>query len=447
MGCIVQDIEESVGAASSQVIAGIADKSVRDNLRSYMDHEKPVAERRAMAAEYVKGVADGTITDGDIDAASGFYAKFKDGQAQNLHSSLVADGLSHLVNDKNSGITRDTIIKDEAGNDVTVGGVINRANNDRDTLAKGIDANAKIIQGEVDRRNDQADNNQQRSIENGNGINKNKDAIDAEKDRNNQQDKQIGKIEDKQKSIGENVDKNSSEINKNKDAINAEKDRNNQQDKQIGKIEDKQKSIGENVDKNTKDISDNKKLGENNKSRLDEISKGAGDEIGNNRNSIHTEVEKQRKWNAEAEKEQSNWNRSAESAAGKMTTDISKNASSINANRNSIEDNRLSIENLQAKTQQDINRLDNKIDVMEGRLSNGVAMSSAMSQMQFNGGAGVGVGVASFNGSNAIALGAGYSFGSEDQWMLRGSLSHSQTSKGGNQSDTMAGAGVTYSFR
>ncbi|MEE1675555.1 YadA-like family protein [Agarivorans aestuarii] len=248
------------------------------------------------------------------------------------------------------------------------------------------------------------------------------------------------------KDIVEAGEERNRQIDENSRTIESEKDRNNQQDKQIGKIEDKQKSIGENVDKNAKNISDNKKLGENNKSRLDEITKGAGDEIDANRNTIHGEVDKQRKWNAEAEREQSSWNRSAEDAAGKMTTDISKNSSSINANRNSIEDNRLSIENLQAKTQQEINRLDNKIDVMEGRLSNGVAMSSAMSQMQFNGGAGVGVGVATFNGSNAIALGAGYSFGDEQQWMLRGSISHSQTSKGGNQSDTMAGAGITYSF-
>ncbi|MDO6687285.1 MULTISPECIES: hypothetical protein [unclassified Agarivorans] len=86
-------IEDSIGSASSQVIAGIADKSVRDNLREYMDGSPDTRPKQhAIAAEYVKGIADGTINASDIETASGFYAKFKNGQAQDLHSSLVADG-------------------------------------------------------------------------------------------------------------------------------------------------------------------------------------------------------------------------------------------------------------------------------------------------------------------------------------------------------------------
>lgn len=96
---------------------------------------------------------------------------------------------------------------------------------------------------------------------------------------------------------------------------------------------------------------------------------------------------------------------------------------------------------------QEIGRLDNKIDTVEGRVSNGAAMTGAMSQMQFgHSGLGVGAGVSNFNGSNAIAVGVGYAFGNEKQWMAKGSLGYAKSNKGSGSEDTMAAAGLTYSF-
>lgn len=103
---------------------------------------------------------------------------------------------------------------------------------------------------------------------------------------------------------------------------------------------------------------------------------------------------------------------------------------------------------LQKQFQGEINRLDSKIDTMEGRVSNGAAMVGAMAQMQFGSdGLGIGAGVANFNGSNALAIGAGYAFGDKKQWMAKGSLGYAESSKGRGSKDTMAAAGITYSFK
>ncbi|NOI79538.1 hypothetical protein F0237_02600 [Vibrio tubiashii] len=97
---------------------------------------------------------------------------------------------------------------------------------------------------------------------------------------------------------------------------------------------------------------------------------------------------------------------------------------------------------------QEVARLDAKIDNVEGRVSNGAAMAGAMTQMQFgHDGFGVGAGVANFNGSNAIAVGVGYAFGSEKQWMAKGSFGYAKSNKGNKSADTMAAAGLTYSFK
>ncbi|KLN63439.1 YadA C-terminal domain-containing protein [Vibrio sp. VPAP30] len=103
-----------------------------------------------------------------------------------------------------------------------------------------------------------------------------------------------------------------------------------------------------------------------------------------------------------------------------------------------------------AETQfkQEVARLDAKIDSVEGRVSNGAAMAGAMTQMQFgHDGFGVGAGVANFNGSNAIAVGVGYAFGNEKQWMAKGSFGYAKSNKGNKSADTMAAAGLTYSFK
>ncbi|WP_425667207.1 YadA C-terminal domain-containing protein [Vibrio tubiashii] len=101
-----------------------------------------------------------------------------------------------------------------------------------------------------------------------------------------------------------------------------------------------------------------------------------------------------------------------------------------------------------ADFQQEVNRLDAKIDSVEGRVSNGAAMAGAMTQMQFgHDGFGVGAGVANFNGSNAIAVGVGYAFGNEKQWMAKGSFGYAKSNKGNKSTDTMAAAGLTYSFK
>ncbi|MEZ8016992.1 YadA C-terminal domain-containing protein [Vibrio splendidus] len=130
----------------------------------------------------------------------------------------------------------------------------------------------------------------------------------------------------------------------------------------------------------------------------------------------------------------------------------------INDNKNRIDDaaseyNRdaKSAQNWAAQAEQqfkqEIGRLDNKIDTVEGRVSNGAAMTGAMSQMQFgHSGLGVGAGVSNFNGSNAIAVGVGYAFGNEKQWMAKGSLGYAKSNKGSGSEDTMAAAGLTYSF-
>ncbi|MPW29342.1 hypothetical protein F9L16_10065 [Agarivorans sp. B2Z047] len=113
-----------------------------------------------------------------------------------------------------------------------------------------------------------------------------------------------------------------------------------------------------------------------------------------------------------------------------------------------IEDGQQWAQHFEAQYKQDIARLDNKIDRVEGRVSNGVAMTGAMSQMQFNSsGLGVGVGLANFNGSNAFALGMGKVAGKNKEWMIRASFGYAQSDKGGDtQRDTMAAAGVTYAF-
>ncbi|MCG9690123.1 YadA C-terminal domain-containing protein, partial [Vibrio tubiashii] len=102
----------------------------------------------------------------------------------------------------------------------------------------------------------------------------------------------------------------------------------------------------------------------------------------------------------------------------------------------------------EAEFKQEVARLDSKIDTMEGRVSNGTAMVGAMSQMQFgHSGLGVGAGVAEFNGSKAVAVGVGYAFGAEKQWMAKGSFGYAESKKGKGSKDTMAAAGLTYSFK
>ncbi|WCP69876.1 YadA-like family protein [Vibrio tubiashii] len=102
----------------------------------------------------------------------------------------------------------------------------------------------------------------------------------------------------------------------------------------------------------------------------------------------------------------------------------------------------------EAEFKQEVARLDSKIDTMEGRVSNGTAMVGAMSQMQFgHSGLGVGAGVAEFNGSKAVAVGVGYAFGAEKQWMAKGSFGYAESRKGKGSKDTMAAAGLTYSFK
>ncbi|MDC5851985.1 YadA C-terminal domain-containing protein [Vibrio europaeus] len=102
----------------------------------------------------------------------------------------------------------------------------------------------------------------------------------------------------------------------------------------------------------------------------------------------------------------------------------------------------------QEEFKQEVARLDSKIDTMEGRVSNGTAMVGAMSQMQFGrDGLGIGAGVSQFNGSKAVAVGVGYAFGTEKQWMAKGSFGYAESRKGKGSKDTMAAAGVTYSFK
>ncbi|NOH26289.1 YadA-like family protein, partial [Vibrio europaeus] len=102
----------------------------------------------------------------------------------------------------------------------------------------------------------------------------------------------------------------------------------------------------------------------------------------------------------------------------------------------------------EAQFKQEVARLDSKIDTMEGRVSNGTAMVGAMSQMQFGrDGLGLGAGVAEFNGSKAVAVGVGYAFGAEKEWMAKGSFGYAESKKGRGSKDTMAAAGLTYSFK
>ncbi|MGR5092348.1 YadA-like family protein [Vibrio maritimus] len=155
MGCAVED---AAGSVTGGAIAAIAPREVRDDLRKYTDSDVPLAERHAMAANYVKGLADGSISEKDAEAASGLYVKFKDGKAQDLNSSLIADGLTHMVNNKEISYN-DVIGQDENGKNITVNDAINAANANRIDGAEGIDKNLGTIQGEVDRRNDQQDHN------------------------------------------------------------------------------------------------------------------------------------------------------------------------------------------------------------------------------------------------------------------------------------------------
>ncbi|NOH29596.1 YadA-like family protein [Vibrio mediterranei] len=125
--------------------------------------------------------------------------------------------------------------------------------------------------------------------------------------------------------------------------------------------------------------------------------------------------------------------------------------------RNDISDNQKAIAEgktwaaqAEQRFNQEVTRLDNKIDKVEGRVSNGVAMVGAMSQMQFGqGGFGIGAGAANFNGSNAIAIGAGYNFGQKEEWIIKGSFGYAETNKGnaGKIKDTMVAGGVTYTFK
>ncbi|WP_240205339.1 YadA-like family protein [Vibrio sp. CyArs1] len=119
-------------------------------------------------------------------------------------------------------------------------------------------------------------------------------------------------------------------------------------------------------------------------------------------------------------------------------------------NQKAIADGRAWAVQAEQRFNQEVKRLDSKIDKVEGRVSNGVAMVGAMSQMQFGqGGFGIGAGAANFNGSNAIAIGAGYNFGQKEEWIIKGSFGYAETNKGnaGKIKDTMVAGGVTYTFK
>ena len=128
---------------------------------------------------------------------------------------------------------------------------------------------------------------------------------------------------------------------------------------------------------------------------------------------------------------------------------IASNQGRINKNRVGINENSQNIEALQFEVQdirKEINALDGRIDQVEGKMSNGISMVGAMSQIQFSGGSGIGVGISGYNGSNAVAISAGQSFGKENQWNARLSIGHANNNKSSNSSDTMVAAGMSYSW-
>ncbi|GAL33373.1 hypothetical protein JCM19240_2069 [Vibrio maritimus] len=142
------------------------------------------------------------------------------------------------------------------------------------------------------------------------------------------------------------------------------------------------------------------------------------------------------------------------SAIGKMVGEggkaIAGNAGAIDHNAGAIEANKAGItanSNRISGLEQDMKAMGDRVNRMEGKLSNGVAGVAAMSSIKYQG-SGIGLGVSNYNGSNAIAVGAGVTFGSEEQWMVNGAISHAQTNLHGiSQSDTIGAASVSYSFK
>ncbi|GLP96896.1 YadA C-terminal domain-containing protein [Paraferrimonas sedimenticola] len=276
------------------------------------------------------------------------------------------------------------------------------------------------------------------------------------------------RINRKQNEAIEGLAEESQRTNSRLDQVNGELDSQRQRmndiekagDELNTKVDDNTKAIegmGDMFDQTQKGITDvknglvetEKHIQENNR-RVDQVETGVeqnrqgvqnnANEIAQNRDGIsHTKERLER----EVSKQQA-VNEQASSERQEMRTDIGSNRRAIASNTQAIADNRMFMEDLKAKTTAEIHRLDQRIDKLDGRLSNGVAMTGAMSQLQYNASKGVGVGIASFNGSNAIAIGAGYRFGEKQQWQLKGSVGHSQNSKAGN--DTMAAAGLSYSF-
>ena len=381
-----KNASDTVGSATGGAIGALAPKEIRDDLRDYMDDSIPVEKRRELAAEYVKGVADGTISQEDQEAARGLYVKFKDGKAQDLESSLVADGIAHLK--KTGQITGNETVNID-GEKVTLDQLGDAANRNRIDGEKGIDRNLDTIQGEVDRRNDQIDRNERNNEANRRGI---EDAERAGVERDRNQDREI----DRNRGDIDQVKRDGEQAGRDLDNARADQERDNDAAKR-------------------------------------EIDENRGN-IDQNRDDIRAVYDAADSWGKSAESE---WKK----ASGSIDSKFNSQQDQISSNSAKIGENSARIDNLENAFKQQGEEMRERYDGVKASMH---AITNARPVAYGVGEFAVGAGIGASGSKKALAVGGAYRF--NEQWSGSFTVNH-ETAGRHTKADTSAGVGAQFSFK